>query len=306
MSPSSPLSPTTPTSGGTGTDRIPLVGGNWKMNGSLELIKQFVQEDTIVSSDAVQVLVAPPTLYLVPAREALSTRCLLASQTISEHVRGAFTGEVSASMLMDVAIRWTLIGHSERRTLYGEDEAQVRAKLCAAWAAGLSVILCVGESLQVRSQGDEAAETFVCAQLAASLCPASASGEAKGMPFGGSGGTSGENSTGGDNRDSNYHHGRLVIAYEPIWAIGTGQVASAAAAQRMHATIRRWLATQFGPLLANHIRIIYGGSVTAAGAEELIQQVDIDGFLVGGASLKPAEFGSIIQTVKRQKARSAH
>lgn len=292
--------------GGGKEERVLLVGGNWKMNGSVDLIGQFGREDSIVSTEGVQVLVAPPSLYLVPAQAVLSPRCLLASQTVSEHGRGAFTGEISASMLMDVAIKWTLIGHSERRTLYGEDDARVRAKLCTAWAAGLSVILCVGESLQVRSQGDKAAEAFVCSQLEASLAPASGGAAATGISFDNPRPIEKDEDeaiSGHDAEPAAQQHQRLVIAYEPIWAIGTGQVASAAAAQRMHAIIRHWLAAQFGPSLARHIRIIYGGSVTAAGAEELIQQVDIDGFLVGGASLKPAEFGTIIQTVKRQKAK---
>jgi len=257
------------------TDRVALIAGNWKMHGTrasaLELASGLVaglREHP--GGGGRQWLVCPPFvhLHLVEAclREATPADAgavlALGAQNLAAANNGALTGEVSASMLRDAGCTWVILGHSERRTLLGETDAQVLAKLQRAQAAGLHSIVCVGETASQR----EAQRTLpvIEAQLEA-LLPALQGASA------GSFGTA-----------------EVVIAYEPIWAIGTGRSATAELAQEVHAAIRGWLTTQ--GLQAHATRILYGGSVKAANAAQLLAMADIDGVLVGGASLSVGEF----------------
>jgi len=185
----------------------------------------------------------------------------VASQSISSKKDGAFTGEISAEQVKDFGLKWTLVGHSERRTLYGETNEVVAAKVQRAQEAGLSAIVCIGETLEIREAGTT---NEVLKQQLDAVKP------------------------------SITDWSRIVIAYEPVWAIGTGKVATPEIAQETHAYIRSWLSAEVSPAVANATRIQYGGSATAANVGALIVMPDIDGFLVGGASLKP-EFCDIIK-----------
>ncbi|CBQ73705.1 probable TPI1-triose-phosphate isomerase [Sporisorium reilianum SRZ2] len=239
-----------------------FVGGNWKMNGSLESIKSLTQTLTQAKLDSnVEVVVAPPSLYLVAVQEHLKgSKVAVAAQNAYHKASGAYTGEVSVTMLKDAAIPWVVLGHSERRTLFHESDANVAEKTAAALEQRLSVILCIGETLEQR----EANETVsvVVRQLDAVAQQVT-------------------------------DWSSIVVAYEPVWAIGTGKVATSQQAQEVHAAIRNWAAEKLGKEAADKLRIIYGGSVAAKNCKELAQQPDIDGFLVGGASLKP-EFVDIV------------
>jgi len=204
------------------------------------------------------VVVAPTSLYLLLAREHLNPGIEVASQNVYDKPNGAFTGEISVSQLKDSNITWTILGHSERRTILGESDAVVASKTKFAVDNGVSVIWCCGESLEEREQGKTI--EVVAGQLAALK-------EKLG--------------TGDDWK-------KVVIAYEPIWAIGTGKVATTEQAQEVHAAIRSWLKSNVSETAADETRILYGGSVTEKNSKDLSKQPDIDGFLVGGASLKPA------------------
>lgn len=246
--------------------RTPIVGGNWKMNTNRATGVELARAVRAAAEGArrTEVVVFPPFPYLLSVGEVLrGGPVALGAQDVSDRADGAFTGEVSCAMLRDCGVSWVLAGHSERRHVIGETDELVNAKARAALAAGLSVILCVGEKLEQREAGktDLVNET----QLRAGL----------------SGIEGGALS-------------RVVIAYEPVWAIGTGRTASPADAQSAHAHIRRTLGSMYGTESANAIRIQYGGSVTAANARDLFAQPDIDGGLIGGASLKPADFGQIV------------
>lgn len=246
--------------------RTPIVGGNWKMNTTRATGVELARAVRASAEGArgTEVVVFPPFPYLLPVGEVLrGGPVALGAQDVSDRADGAFTGEVSCAMLRDCGVSWVLAGHSERRHVIGETDEIVNAKARAALTAGLSVILCVGEKLEQREAGktDLVNET----QLRAGL--AGVEGAAL---------------------------SRVVIAYEPVWAIGTGRTASPADAQNAHAHIRRTLGSMYGPDGANAIRIQYGGSVTAANARDLFAQPDIDGGLIGGASLKPADFGQIV------------
>jgi len=212
----------------------------------------------------VDVAVCPPSVYLDAVGQVLAgTAVGLGGQNCYHAAKGAFTGEVSAAMLRDVGCRYVIVGHSERRQLFHETDAEVNRKLLAALEAGLTPILCVGETLAQR----EAGQTFavVRGQLAGSLAGLSAEPMA-----------------------------RVVIAYEPVWAIGTGVVATPTQAEEVHADLRRWLAERYNPKVAAEVRIQYGGSVTAENAFSLLSQPNIDGALVGGASLKAESFLAIV------------
>jgi len=236
-----------------------FVGGNFKMNGSVESIKKIVKYlNDAKLDDAVEVVIAPPALYLLLAREHLRSGIEIAAQNVFDKPNGAFTGEISVDQLKDSNITWTLLGHSERRVIPQEDDAFVASKTKTALDGGIGVILCVGESLEQRERNETI--DVVTHQLRA---------VSKALDNGG----------GWEN---------VVIAYEPIWAIGTGKVATSAQAQEVHAAIRAWLAKEVSQKVSEETRIIYGGSVTEKNSKELGQQKDIDGFLVGGASLKPA------------------
>jgi len=210
----------------------------------------------------VEVVVAPPALYLLPLKETLRKDVKVSAQNCYVKPSGAFTGEISPAQLVDAEIPYVILGHSERRTLFHETSELVAQKTKAALDAGLSVILCVGETLQEREANQTA--QVVQNQLKPVIEVLTESDWSK-----------------------------VVIAYEPVWAIGTGKVATSAQAQEAHADTRSFLTRAISPAVAENTRIIYGGSVTAANAKELGAQPDVDGFLVGGASLKP-EFADII------------
>jgi len=209
-----------------------------------------------------EVVIAPPALYLIPIIDLLRKDVKIAAQNCYSKTSGAFTGEISPSQLVDAGIPYVILGHSERRTLFGETSAIVAGKTRAALDAGLRVILCVGETLAEREAGRT--QQVVEEQLQAVVTLLSPD-----------------------------DWSRIVIAYEPVWAIGTGKVATAAQAQEVHADTRRYLSSAVSAAVAENTRVIYGGSVTAANCRELSLQPDVDGFLVGGASLKP-EFVNIV------------
>jgi glyceraldehyde 3-phosphate dehydrogenase len=237
-----------------------FVGGNWKANGSSAQIQSLVGSLNAGNvAGSTEVVVSPPAVYLDSVRSRLRKDFAVAAQDVFA-TTGAHTGEVSASMLKDVGIKYALVGHSERRQK-GETNDVVATKAKAALENGLTVIACLGETLAERDAGKTA--DVVTGQLAAYA-------KAIGNQW-----------------------SKVVIAYEPVWAIGTGKVASPAQAQEVHAKLRQWLHSNVSAEAASSTRIIYGGSVTAGSAKDLASQADIDGFLVGGASLK-AEFIDII------------
>jgi triosephosphate isomerase len=237
-----------------------LVVGNWKMNGGLRANAALLSALTADWEPAAgrSIAVCVPYPYLGQAQAALTgTPIAWGAQNVSEHAAGAYTGEVAASMLVDFGCRYGIVGHSERRQLYGDTDAGVAAKAAALLAAGVTPIACVGETLAEREAGTT--EAVVLRQLDAVL--AVVAGDAA----------------------------RLVVAYEPVWAIGTGRTATTDQAQAVHATLRARLA-QAG---AAGIPLLYGGSVKADNAGALFAQPDIDGGLIGGASLKAGEFLAI-------------
>jgi triosephosphate isomerase len=243
-----------------------LVAGNWKMNGDSaangELIAGIISG--MPDGGGFEVLVCPPFPYLAAVREQIQgSKLLLGSQNVSEHISGAFTGETSAGMLRDLQCTYAIVGHSERRTIYGETSAQVAAKLAAALAARLTPILCIGETLEQREAGET--EAVINEQLGAVL-------EASGVEA----------------------LARAVIAYEPVWAIGTGMTASPEQAQDVHRHIRSVLEGQNAKIAAG-VQILYGGSVKGDNAAGLFGMPDIDGGLIGGASLKAADFLAIVE-----------
>jgi triosephosphate isomerase len=234
-------------------------------NGSISSIKEIVNNLNNASLDAdVEVVIAPPALYLLLTRELLREGIDVAAQNVFDKPNGAYTGEISVAQLKDSNITWTILGHSERRTILGESDAVVSSKTKYATENGLSVIWCCGESLADREAGKTIA--VVSAQLDALKAQIS-------------------------------DWSKVVIAYEPIWAIGTGKVATTEQAQEVHKAIRDWLRS-ISDKVADETRILYGGSVSEKNSAELSKQPDIDGFLVGGASLKPA-FVDIINSKKQ-------
>ncbi|KAI0979633.1 hypothetical protein GJ496_007885 [Pomphorhynchus laevis] len=242
-----------------------FVGGNWKMNGSRHDIDEIICTlKKLAHSSSVEVVVAPPAIYMEHVRHHLPGHIAVAAQNCYKANKGAFTGETSPTMINDVGATWVILGHSERRHIFGESDELVKEKVLAAQEAGLHVIPCIGEKLEEREQG----KTF-------EVCERQLRAIADGV--------------------LNWEH--VVIAYEPVWAIGTGKTASPQQAQEVHAFIRSLLAKFTNEEIAKAIRIIYGGSVTANNSKELSKQPDIDGFLVGGASLKP-EFLSICKATE--------
>jgi triosephosphate isomerase len=260
--------------------RTRLVAGNWKMHGSRQAnaslldallagLAGFAKRGAQPSSGACAVCVPYPYLEQVAARLAGSA-IDWGAQNVSEHAAGAYTGEVSAAMLAEFGCRYAIVGHSERRQLFGERDAQVAAKFAAAQASGLTPILCVGETLEAREAG--LTEPVVAAQLDAVTTTAGAASFA-----------------------------RAVIAYEPVWAIGTGKTASAEQAQAAHAFLRARLAKQDASV-AQGVQILYGGSVKAANAAAIFAMPDVDGGLIGGAALVAEEFLAIIAAAQAQSA----
>ena len=247
-----------------------LVAGNWKMNGSRAANAALV--DGIVSgqpaSERVELLVCPPFPYLDAVASAVDgTRVHLGAQNVSEHEKGAYTGEVSAGMLRDLDCRYVIVGHSERRAMYGESSDVVAAKFAAALAAGLTPILCVGETLEDR-QADNT-EAVIDEQLDAVFAVSGAEGISK-----------------------------AVIAYEPVWAIGTGMTATPEQAQDVHRHLRSRVAAHDAGVAAS-VQILYGGSCKGENAEGLFSMPDIDGGLIGGASLKAEDFLAIADAAPR-------
>lgn len=251
--------------------RQPIVAGNWKMNGTQAQARTLTQAVLKVLSKEteVEVILCPPFTALATVAQFLKgTSIGLGAQNLYWEPYGAFTGEISPEMLKELGCRYCIVGHSERRQLLKETDADIQKKVHAAHAAQLAVILCVGETLKER----EAGKTWgvIEAQLKTDL----------------------------DRVEGDRLSSRLVIAYEPIWAIGTGKNATAAQAQEVHAQIRSWLASRFGNEPAQAIRIQYGGSVKPANAAQLLSQADVDGGLIGGASLEAASFIAIVDAAK--------
>ncbi len=248
-----------------------LIAGNWKMNGSsvsvqalLESLKQGM--DSVSNAD---VAVCAPFVYLAQVQNVLADSALSwGAQNLSEQASGAFTGEISARMLNDFGCKYVIIGHSERRILYGESDELVAQKFAAARQAGLTAIVCVGELLEEREAGDT--EKVVGRQLDAVIL-----------------------------RNGVAALADAVIAYEPVWAIGTGKTASPEQAQQIHAFIRQRIAAQSMDV-AEKIQILYGGSMKPSNAQELLAMADIDGGLVGGASLKAEDFLAICTAAPAQ------
>jgi triosephosphate isomerase len=248
-----------------GTQRIPLIAGNWKMykggRAGLELARGVAEQAKGVGG--VDVVVAPPlTVLAAIAHELEGSKVEVSAQNLYPKDEGAFTGEVSAPMLLEAGCRWVIIGHSERRQFFGETDASVAEKVTAAQKAGLRPIVCVGELLAEREAGKTLEVVYRQVDAFSRIL-----GEKPG--FG-------------------------VIAYEPVWAIGTGKVAGPEQAQEVHAAIRKRLTGQSAELAAV-TRVLYGGSVKPDNAAGLLGCPDVDGALVGGASLKVADFAAIIQ-----------
>lgn len=247
--------------------RKKIIAGNWKMNKTASearvLINELIKE--VGSFAEADVVVAPPFTALATASELLrGTKVKLAAQNLHEAVSGAYTGEISAGMLKDLQVEYVIIGHSERRQYFHEDNALVLRKTKSALAAGLLPIVCIGETLPEReaNQWKQVLET----QIKEGLAGLSESDMAK-----------------------------LILAYEPVWAIGTGKTATPAQAEEAHQYIRQTLAATFSSAVAEKLRIQYGGSVKADNAKELLSQPNIDGALVGGASLEAKGFTAIIK-----------
>jgi len=244
--------------------RKPIVAGNWKMNGSLELITTLAETLKNASNNNIDVLIFPPFPLLSKALEA---GIVAGSQTVSHENAGAFTGEVDAKLVAELGCKYTLVGHSERRSIYGESNADVAAKFEKAQQYNLTPILCVGESEEQREQG--ITESVVSEQINAVI-----------------------------NKLGVAALVNSVIAYEPVWAIGTGKTASPEQAQKVHKFIRDEIAA-LDVVVSQNIALLYGGSVNDQNSELLFAQADIDGGLIGGASLKPDAFVNICNSAQR-------
>jgi triosephosphate isomerase len=252
--------------------RQKIVAGNWKMNKTLEEANILATEVMGMVADEVKgnvtVILCIPFPYLVPVKNLLGSNksLVVAAQNCSEHESGAYTGEVSAPMLKSMGVPYVIIGHSERRQYFGEDGKLLAKKIDVAQKHGLIPIFCCGEPLEIREKGEH--ENLVKQQVEESLFHLDANALQK-----------------------------VVIAYEPVWAIGTGKTATSQQAQDMHLVIRKHLASKYGQTIADGISILYGGSVNAANSKELFSCLDVDGGLVGGASLKSREFTEIAKAI---------
>jgi len=250
--------------------RKKIVAGNWKMNKSWpeaqELAKALSSHSHSFPAD-VEVIIAPPALYLQGLRSELPASVAVAAQNCSQHESGAFTGEISAGMLKSMNVHYSIIGHSERRQYFGETNEIIREKVDACLRNGITPIFCCGESLTERNAEKHFAT--VATQVQQALFHLSAD-----------------------------QIQQVIIAYEPVWAIGTGVTASNEQAEEMHAYIRSLITENYVDNVANAISILYGGSVNAANAAELFACPNVDGGLVGGASLKAADFTTIIQAAQ--------
>lgn len=250
-------------------ERRPLIAGNWKMNLSIKESIALIQgiAEGISDLEGVDVLVAPPFTSLAAVRQAIGeAKIFLAGQNMYHEMSGPYTGEVSGRMLQEAGCTHVIVGHSERRSLFHETDQDIDLKLKAAAVLGLIPIICIGETLEqrkaghtfdiIRQQLDESLSNFKADQM---MLPST------------------------------------ILAYEPVWAIGTGKTATPDQAQEVHAFIRKWVEETFNPGTANQVRILYGGSANPANIADLMAQPDIDGALVGGASLKPETFVPMIR-----------
>ncbi|OUO90332.1 triose-phosphate isomerase [Gordonibacter sp. An230] len=254
--------------------RKPMMAGNWKMNNTVgeavvltqEISNQYEKE----WPESVDIVICPPYVDLKPAKTVLDfdkTKIAVGAQNVHWEPKGAFTGEVSVPMIKEIGCACSIVGHSERRELFGETNEDVNRKVKALVEGGLYAIVCVGESLAVRDEGG--AEEYVAAQVRAAFA-------------------------GVDARDV----ARCVVAYEPVWAIGTGRTATPDQAQAVCAAIRATLAELCGSEVAEAVRVLYGGSMNPGNVEGLMAQPDIDGGLVGGASLKAESFVQLIEACR--------
>ncbi len=252
--------------------RRPFIAGNWKMNlnrAEAVALAKAVAEQSAGVADA-DLAVCPPSVYLEAVGKALQgSKVGLGAQNMYHEASGAFTGEISAAMLVDLGCRYVILGHSERRHVLGETDADINRKVIAALKAGLTPIVCVGELLSEREAGQTSA--VIRRQFDGSLAGVSAADLAK-----------------------------IVIAYEPVWAIGTGKVATPEQAEEVHLDLRKIMTERYNAGLAQQVRIQYGGSVKPNNAAELLSQPDIDGALVGGASLKADDFFGIVAGVRKK------
>lgn len=249
--------------------RKKIVAGNWKMNKTLSqavALATEIQAKLENKKPNATVILCPPALYLAPLQDVLTSGSdvSLGAQNAAAFSMGAYTGEISAEMLSAMQVPYVILGHSERRTLFGDTIDVVKNKIDLALAQGLHPIFCCGEPLEVREAGNH--ENLVKEQIEGSLFHL--------------------------NQDQ---WASVVIAYEPVWAIGTGKTATAEQAQEMHAFIRGLIAAKYGDGLAQSVRILYGGSVKASNAAEIFSKPDVDGGLIGGAALQAEEFFQIIQ-----------
>lgn len=249
--------------------RKKIVAGNWKMNKTLEEAKILTAELMGMVADEVksntEVIICTPFPYLISVKNQLgNSNIKVGAQNCSEHDSGAYTGEVSAAMIKSIDVPYVIVGHSERRQYFGETDKMLAVKVDKALANSLTPIFCCGEPLEIREKGEH--ETLVKQQVEESLFHLSTDVLQK-----------------------------VVIAYEPVWAIGTGKTATSQQAQDMHMVIRKHLASKYGQSVADSISILYGGSVKADNAKELFACADVDGGLVGGASLKSREFVEIVK-----------
>lgn len=252
--------------------RKKIVAGNWKCNttvpAGVELAKAVVAAVNASGDPEVEVVVCPPFVHLTSvAAEVTGSRVRTGAQNCAAEPKGAFTGEVSAEMVKSAGAEYVILGHSERREYYGETSATLNKKLAQAFAQGLTPVYCCGEPLPIREAGSQ--NEFVKKQLDETIFL---------LP------------------EADFR--KLVIAYEPIWAIGTGKTASAAQAQEMHSFIRGAIADKYGRKVADEISILYGGSCKSSNAKELFANPDVDGGLIGGASLDPADFLGIVNGFK--------
>ena len=239
----------------------PLIVGNWKMHGSLESITTFFEE--FKAPDNAQVVILPPAIYLRDCVSLERGSWELGIQNVWTEKSGAYTGEISPSMVDDFGVSWVLVGHSERRNYQNETDELIRQKVKCSIEVGMNVILCVGETMQERSSG--AAQEVIANQLEIAL-----------------------------NQGLSKETSKIVVAYEPVWAIGTGKSATEIEAQEMHSFIRQTVVSVLGET-ATGLRILYGGSVKPDNAGLLLAQTDVDGLLVGGASLQADSFSDIIK-----------
>ena len=246
--------------------RKTIIAGNWKMNKTASETAAFAEaiKPLLPKTRACEAVICVPALNIAAAQKALKgTRISVGAETLHEAASGAYTGEMAANMLADVGVKYVIIGHSERRQYYNETDFTVNAKIRAALDAGLTPIVCVGESLQQREKGVEL--ELLAYQVMTAISGLSAA-EMK----------------------------RVVIAYEPIWAIGTGKTATAEQAQEICGHIRACIRKKYDARTARAVSILYGGSMNTGNAAELLSMPDIDGGLIGGASLKPVDFSKLI------------